>query len=240
MTGVVPVRRPFIRLAPRLPQTTPMPPVRPVPLPVLVDGIPAALKAVPRWVNWLYDHRYGKWTKVPYMATSPTRKADSMNPATWSTLADSLATYRSGAMDGIGFVLGDGWVGYDYDGAPTSRPRRTIRTLNSYTERSPGGVGIHTLVCGTKPGPHCRTGDHELYDRGRYFTVTGHRLPELPATVEDRTAELPWSTRSSSAPTSRRRPGIARRGLSTGPGGSRRRAEVSDAPDRGGPRVCRE
>src|SRR4026209_123029 len=43
---------------------------------------------------------------------------------------------------------------------------------------------------GTKPDGRCRVGPYELYDHGRYFTVTGQDIPGTPTTVEERTAEI--------------------------------------------------
>jgi primase-polymerase (primpol)-like protein len=41
-------------------------PHRPAPLRVEPAGIPQALKTARRWMIWRYEHRNGKWTKVPY------------------------------------------------------------------------------------------------------------------------------------------------------------------------------
>jgi putative DNA primase/helicase len=167
---------------------------RPTPLPVRVEGIPAALRAERRWVVWKYEWREakdakpGQWTKTPYVATDTERKADSTDPTTWRPFADALAAYEDGKCDGIGFVLGDGWVGFDSDHGGASEH---VELLNTYTEYSPSGAGgVHALCRGTKPGPKCRVANLELYDRGRYLTVTGHHVDGTPATVEERTAEV--------------------------------------------------
>lgn len=167
-------------------------PPKPVPLTVNPDGIPTALKSERRWVVWNYEWREGKegkagaWTKPPYSAVTH-RKVDVRNPSNWRSFDDALAAYEDGKCDGIGFALGDGWAGFDAD--DTNAPE-IVRRLNSYTETSPSGDGVHVLVRGSKPGTHCKTGDHELYERSRYFTVTGHHLAGTPMTVEERTAEI--------------------------------------------------
>lgn len=160
---------------------------RPTPLPVRVAGIPDVLKAERRWVVWKYEWRDTAWTKTPYIATSSQSKADSTDPATWCSFADALAAYEDGKCDGIGFVLGDGWVGFDQDDDDNLQ---YPRMLQSYTERSPSGIGLHTIAKGLKPGAKCRTGPYELYDRGRYFTITGHVISDLPNDVAERTAEI--------------------------------------------------
>ena len=165
---------------------------RPVPLPLRVDDIPESLRAERRWVVWNYTWREengkpGKWTKPLYVATAPAQPADSTDPATWRSFTDAFDAYYDGKCDGIGFVLGDGYVGFDAD--DTEAPD-CISLLNTYAERSPGGSGVHAIAKGAKPGTRSRTGPYELYDRGRYFTVTGHHLDGTPATVEERTAEI--------------------------------------------------
>jgi putative DNA primase/helicase len=162
---------------------------RPVPLSVIPEGIPDDLKAERRWLIWQYECREGdgKWTKVPYVATAPQERASSVHPSTWNTFEDALAAYEDGKSDGIGFVLGDGYVGFDGDGTDASEH---VHLLNTYAERSVGGRGVHAICRGTKPGDKCRTGPYELYDQGRYFTITGHHVPGTPTSIEERTAEL--------------------------------------------------
>jgi putative DNA primase/helicase len=48
--------------------------------------------------------------------------------------------------------------------------------LRSYTEYSPSGKGIHIIGYGTKPLGRCRKGKLEIYDTGRFFTVTGNKI----------------------------------------------------------------
>jgi hypothetical protein len=49
---------------------------------------------------------------------------------------------------------------------------------------------VHALARGFKPGPRARIGPLELYDSGRYFTVTGHHVAGSPLTVELRTEQI--------------------------------------------------
>jgi putative DNA primase/helicase len=166
---------------------------KPTPLPIRARSIPDVLKAEHRWVIWQYVWKDGttgrsaKWDKPPFIATAPGSPADSTDPKTWRSFADAVGAYEDGKCDGIGFVLGDGWVGFDADG--TDAPE-FVEMLNTYTERSPSGSGVHAIARGTKPGTRCRTGNYELYDHGRYFTVTGHRHADRPTTVEERTAQI--------------------------------------------------
>ena len=62
--------------------------------------------------------------------------------------------------------------------------------MNSYTELSPSGEGLHVWVIGKLPGKGKNFGHIEMYDDKRFFTVTGHALPEYPSSVENRDTEL--------------------------------------------------
>src|SRR5256885_2194625 len=95
---------------------------RPIPLRVLPDAIPQEMKNQCRWVVWRYewrpsdDEKPGRWTKPPFIATAPGSRAKSNDPATWRSFSDALSAYEDGKADGIGFVTGDGWTGFDSDG----------------------------------------------------------------------------------------------------------------------------
>jgi hypothetical protein len=157
------------------------------------------LKAQRRWVLWRLEKRDGKETKVPYQANG--RKADSTNPATWSTYAEVSA--HAHKFSGVGVVLGtvDGvtvW-GVDIDkccdahtGKFTPESREVVIGLDSYGEYSPSGEGCHILGIGDLRGrkgiklpfPGCKA--VEVYDRDRYLTFTGRHLSKTPAFLEDR------------------------------------------------------
>jgi primase-polymerase (primpol)-like protein len=61
-----------------------------------------------------------------------------------------------------------------------------VERLDSYTEISPSGTGLHVLVEGELPAGRNRRGDVEIYDRDRFFTVTGTHLAGTPADVARR------------------------------------------------------
>ena len=75
--------------------------------------------------------------------------------------------------------------GFIDDGA-----QATIEQLNSYTEVSPSGRGVHILVTGELPPGGNKTEGVEMYSQGRYFTVTGQHVAGTPLAVEARSAEL--------------------------------------------------
>jgi putative DNA primase/helicase len=159
-------------------------PPKPVPLQVIPEQIPAELKAIDQWVIWRYFWQKGKWDKPPLQSHTG-NLASTTSPQTWSTFEAAIDTYNSGSMDGIGFVFAkkNRLVGIDLDHCRNSETGiidawalEIIRTIWSYTELSPSGTGIHIIGGGTLPGPGKKTPQIEMYDTGRYFTITGHHL----------------------------------------------------------------
>jgi len=65
----------------------------------------APLCKVAHWVIWRWEHRKGKWSKPPYMAEWPERKAKNNDPKTWSSYAAAVAAAKD--ADGVGFALFD-------------------------------------------------------------------------------------------------------------------------------------
>src|SRR5829696_255852 len=160
---------------------------KPESLPVVSDGIPGELKTYHAWVLWKLARVGDDWTKHPY-GVGTGRKVSSTDSRTWSSFEEVLAAYEAGGYDGIGFVLSTGnpYCGVDLDGAVdqetgevTVWAQTVIEGLDGYTELSPSGTGIHNIVRGELPGSGNRKGPLEMYDKKRFFTVTGHRLGGL-------------------------------------------------------------
>jgi len=164
---------------------------RPQALQVIPDTIPTELKNINAWVVWQYrPSKDGKWTKVPYQLDGLTH-ASSTDPATWGTFGEALKRYESGGCDGVGFVLHDGcgYVGIDLDhcrndGKIDLQALKIIEEVNSYTEISPSGTGVRIFVKGKLPPGGRKKGNIEIYDIGRYLTVTGCHLTSTPITIE--------------------------------------------------------
>jgi P4 family phage/plasmid primase-like protien len=138
---------------------------------------------------------------VPYQPSG--RKAKSNTPSTWTGFEEVLSAYESGDFTGIGFMFGeDGpYVGVDLDGCVTDGDLTggawdIVKRLDSYTEGSPSGTGLHIICRGFLPDLGNRTPDIpgmkgiEFYDAGRYFTVTGRVLGGEARPVEQRAQEL--------------------------------------------------
>ncbi len=80
-----------------------------------IEDIPQAMIAERRWVNWRGVQRDGRWTKVPLLPGGDF-PASSTDPLTWGTFADCVEAATHDHTIGIGFCLGDGWLGVDFDG----------------------------------------------------------------------------------------------------------------------------
>jgi putative DNA primase/helicase len=150
------------------------------------------------WVCWQLEARDGKPTKVPYSPTTGER-ASSTDPKTWASHSEAVRACRERSYSGVGFVFTaeDDFAGVDLDGCLDPKTgeietwaQELIEELNSYTEISPSGIGLHILVKAQLPPGRNRKGRIEFYDRGRYFTVTGQHLAGTPHTIESRQEQL--------------------------------------------------
>ncbi len=146
-------------------------------LPVRMENIPEELKVRPQWLVWKAVGE--KPDKVPYSARTD-RKASSTELLTWSTFDNVVAAYEAGQYDGIGFVFSsaDPYTGIDLDncvdqgGEIAPWALEIAGYLDSYTELSATGTGLHIIVRGNVPNR--RKGDIEVYSSKRFFTLTGH------------------------------------------------------------------
>lgn len=161
------------------------------------------LRRHPHWVVWREQQRDGKTTKVPYNATEPRVKASSTDADTWAAHTYAAKCVERGQAAGVGYVFSpdDEYVGVDLDncvvdGNIDPHAMDVVRKLDSYTELSPSGRGLHIFVRGRIKGDRKKTGktpwggEFESYDQGRFFTVTGQHIAGTPTTIETRQDEL--------------------------------------------------
>jgi KaiC/GvpD/RAD55 family RecA-like ATPase len=155
---------------------------------ILPDHIPEQMRRLTQWVCWRaeWSPSKSKFTKVPISPTTG-NFASTNRPATWGTFdqaLDFLSRHPAGSpapAHGIGFVFtaNDPFVGVDLDhcltpdGQLTPEARAVVDQLDTYTEWSPSGRGLHCICTGSLPGPGHHSPTIEIYDRGRYFTVSG-------------------------------------------------------------------
>ena len=136
-----------------------------------------------QWVTWRLETRDRKPTKVPYAPRSARKTGpDAGHVGDWGTLSDALGAMRRRRHHGVGLVLPEGLVCVDLDRCTTEPfgplepwAREIVERLDTFTEYSPSGTGVHVWLRGAKPGTKCRRGTVEIYGGpyGRYITVTG-------------------------------------------------------------------
>ena len=151
---------------------------------------------------WRLEWVDSRWSKVPYRCDDPRRRADGTKPTLW-TIDQAIQVYESfndmvkGRMDGVGIPICDGLVMHDEDhkynpatGFVEQGAHGRITMLDSFTELSPSGEGIHVFAYGQLP-PGRRRGSWEMYASGRYSTVTGASVPGFnQQTIQQRPHEL--------------------------------------------------
>ena len=159
-----------------------------------IEVLPDALTARDQWICWRGEERDGKVTKVPVDPRSG-EYASTTDPTTWTSVEAALVSVEPAKADGIGFVFteDDPIVGVDLDdcrdpesGTLEEWARDIIIRLDSYAEVSPSGTGVHVLAEGELPDGRSRSGDVEMYETSRFFTVTGVHLDQTPTEVRQR------------------------------------------------------
>lgn len=162
-------------------------------------SFPDILKRSPLWVNFRFVERDGKTTKVPYQPNG--QPAESNNADTWSEFDRVIAACNTKLkFDGIGCMISPPYCAVDFDHVRNKETGEiekwaldALTRLNTYTEVSPSGTGLHAWLYTDKPLPlppgdkrgGKKVGRIEIYSNWRYFTVTAKRLPEFPASVNE-------------------------------------------------------
>src|SRR5437879_9159262 len=151
------------------------------------------LKSLPQWVCYTFPDKKPINPHTGY-------GADCNDPTSWGTYNQARFAWKKHNYPGIGFefIREQGLAGIDLDkciidGEISESAQKIILRLNSYTEVSPSGKGIHIWVRGNIPTNLKADGDNlgvEMYDHQRYFTVTGKHISGTSETIEDRQEEL--------------------------------------------------
>ena len=163
----------------------------------MYENIPQTLKELPNWICWKSISQprpddpahFGKFPVNPLTGGA----AASNDPATWTDF--DTAVKASERYSGIGFMFGNSpFFGVDIDGIePEIREfldggdgivSEFVHALQSYAELSPSGKGIHIICRGALPKGARRRGNVEMYDSGRFFTVTGNSFGGYASVAE--------------------------------------------------------
>ncbi len=166
---------------------------RAVPMQRILDNFPEELILRAQWVLWKLERRGDRTTKIPYQPNGA--KADSADSATWSDFETAMVAFmQDSSFSGIGFAFSadDPYVGIDLDkcrddktGAIEPWAVDILKGINTYVELSPSGKGFHLIGKGKLPAKGRRKDMIEMYESGRYFTVTGERYGKCAATALD-------------------------------------------------------
>jgi putative DNA primase/helicase len=152
-------------------------------------NIPHELKKLKQFVLWKLEPRPepgnpGKMTKPPYNPNDPKKRASVTDPNDWGTYDQVIDIFKRGGFSGIGFVFtkAAGYVGIDFDhciDAQTGDLKpgiiKELYSIDSYTEISASGTGIHVILRGEIPKDFKnKEKEIEIYSQDRYFTFTGN------------------------------------------------------------------
>lgn len=169
------------------------------------DLFPFELRMLPQWVIWRKELRASGPTKVPYCPNSPAQMAATNRPETWGTYVHAVLAASNEHADGVGFVFtaADPYCGVDLDkcinpdtGQLHDWALAIMARMDSYAEVSPSETGVHIIVKATLPGGRGRktgpaaTNAIEIYDRGRYFCVTGKPFEEMGGAPQERQTQI--------------------------------------------------
>jgi len=152
---------------------------------IFFDSIPDAMKQLPQWV--LHQNKHPKQPSG--------LDAKSNDSSTWNTFQAVKEGFAKSGFDGIGFVFAkdDPFVGIDLDGCRNPQTgevadwaMKIVNLMQSYTEISPSGSGLH-IVIRAKPDTESgktkkisgvkkitdKSPGIEVYSQLRYFCITG-------------------------------------------------------------------
>ena len=156
------------------------------------QNIPADLRASSSWLVWKLgplNPKTGRHPKLPcnYATGDVTDKAD---PSVWISFEEAIS--KAGKFSGIGLLPMGKVIGFDLDkcrdketGEINTWAKDWIARLNSYTEISPSGDGLHVWFLGEAPQKGvARKDGAEVYAHGKqYLTITGEHLEGTPPSL---------------------------------------------------------
>lgn len=185
------------------PQAQEAPPEKPHAATPKFDNIPPPLRKGKRLLLGKSElDKDGRWKKPPYQTSG--LPASPTNPDHCDTFEEVRRIYARGGYDYIGrmFIRADGICGIDIDDCRTPETGEIseaalaiVYRMNSYTEVSPSGKGLHIFVLmdavsvqANIPKTHFMNTTVETYSGEHYVTLTGDTL-EGYTVVEERTVE---------------------------------------------------
>lgn len=165
------------------------------------EQIPASLSEINRWCNFYTEPKPdGRTNKLPCNAhgTKIDVASDNAAPNFRTFDAVTAALGRNPRLNGIGWILTDEdditFIDVDHcrnaaTGELTPEATETVRELDSFTEVSVSGTGLHIFARGDVP-TSVKANGIEIYCRGRFATMTGQHLDGTPTTINRRPRQL--------------------------------------------------
>jgi len=169
------------------------------------NNFPDELMQLPQRVGYkrvLSKTRPGKTDKFPVNPLTG-ELASTTDRVTWSSFTQAAAAVARYDLSGVGFVFSedDPYTGIDLDACLHGDgldpwAAAIVDRLDSYTEVTPSGTGLHIIVRAVLPPGGRRKGGIEMYDSGRFFTMTGNvwgahaSIAERQAVIEALHGEL--------------------------------------------------
>ena len=150
----------------------------------MYEKIPEELKKLKQWVCWSGD----KLPKNAYTGGN----AQSNNPDTWADFHTACNAVEKYHFNGIGFMFAPPYFGVDMDDCVENQELvdEFVESLQSYTEYSTSGTGIHIICKGSLPEGSRRKGKIEMYENRRYFIMTGKVYDEKYLNIVDCTEKI--------------------------------------------------
>lgn len=134
------------------------------------EAVPKGMRERPQWVVAGTD-------KVP-LNPKTLANASPTDPDTWATFDEACA--HTDKFIGFVFTEDDPYVGIDLDRPQNKEQEKRhallIEHFATYAEVSMSGQGVHLICEGQLRGSGMRRDKVEVYDRDRYFIVTGRAL----------------------------------------------------------------
>lgn len=162
------------------------------------ERIPKELKEEGLFCLYKLEQRKGKTTKVPYQVTGS--RADPSNRKCFTDFATVKDTQQKGGYAGLGIGVFEPYAMIDIDhcvenGKLSPMAQEIVELMDSYTEYSPSGTGIHIIVKVdkfkfdvTKYYINNRKLGLEVYVAGatnKYLTITGDVIRDKPPQYRD-------------------------------------------------------
>jgi len=154
--------------------------------------IPNELKELKQWIIW---KKVNDRDKQPHSPKTLQMKEWNLKES-WVNFKDAINICKKNKFTGIGFVFSFPYVGIDLDncieddGMMNELARDITNKIDTFTEYSKSGKGLHLYCKVTEPVEALKTKTVEVYGEGRFFVVTGKELDINQDEVTEQTANI--------------------------------------------------